>query len=286
MKQFNNTFATLSIAAAGVFAVAGAAKADNTHHHAYSHLPHTHTHTSHNPHQEHANGQALGNAILLGGLLIGGIALLDALSNQDGGAPVYTPAYPPRGHKPVIVKPLPKPKPKPVIVKPAPKPQLGYTSACRDHGHIGLSWDGPREFTLRRPNGSILKTVKAGRPVLRKVANALDTFGLDTTCVIKTTRNGKTETTRLFLADRRLAKVPNNWHGADQIIRINPATLTVVKTGPKTFEVRKPNGVKVHTLNTRRQAKALISYLGKNNARKKVIITDKRGNRKFGFFAR
>ena len=282
MKQFNNTFATLSIAAAGVFAVAGAAKADNTHHHAYSHLPHTHTHTEHHPDKDYVNGQSVGNAILLGGLLIGGIVLLDALGNQDH----HVHPYPPYAGKPVIIKPTPKPKPKPVITKPAPKPQLGYTTACRDHGHIGLSWDGPHEFTLRRPNGSILKTVKAGRPVLRKVANALDTFGLNTTCVIKTSHNGKTETTRLFLADRRLAKVPNNWHGADQIIRINPATLTVVKTAPKTFEVRKPNGVKVHTLNTRRQAKALISYLGKNNARKKVIITDKRGNRKFGFFAR
>ena len=84
MKQFNTTIATLSIAAAGVFAVAGVAKADGTHSHAYSHLPHSHTSSQHPTQDQHGN--SLGNAIVLGGLLIGGIALLDALSNSKGGS--------------------------------------------------------------------------------------------------------------------------------------------------------------------------------------------------------
>lgn len=297
MKQFNTTIATLSIAAAGAFAVAGIAKADGTHHHAYSHVPHTHTYAQ----DKHVDqqGNALGNAIVLGGLLIGGIALLDALSNAQNDAHDYhgtvaPKAYPlPRSYytpktyhapKPVItLKPYPTPKPKVTTHQ----PKVNYTTSCRDHNHIGISWDAPREFSLRRPNGSVLQTINAGRPVMKRVAHALDAFGLDTTCVIKSiTKRGKVEKSRLFLANGRLARVPANWGGADQIIKLNPDTLVVKKLGASKFRVAKPNGTAIATFETRMHARAFIAFLDDKNARKKVIIKNRKGENKFAFYAR
>ncbi|MGB1161880.1 MAG: hypothetical protein ACPG40_11750 [Alphaproteobacteria bacterium] len=297
MNQFNTTIATLSIAAAGVFAVAGIAKADGTHHHAYSHVPHTHTYAQDKHVDQHGN--ALGNAIVLGGLLIGGIALLDALSNAQNDADPYhgyvaPKTYPMPRHyytpktyiapKPIVtVKPYPVPKPT-VITH---KPKVTYTTSCRDHNHIGISWDGPREFSLRRPNGSVLTTINAGRPVMKRVAHALDAFGLDTTCVIKSiAKNGKVEKSRLFLANGRLARVPANWGGADRIIKLNPDTLVVNKLGASKFSVLKPNGTIIATFETRMHARSFIAFLDEKNARKKVIIQNRQGENKFAFYAR
>ena len=84
MNAITSRLAPLSVAAAGVLAVAGAAQADSRHHHAYSHLPHTHTYSNGHAHgSHHSGGQAIGNAIIVGGLLLGGIALLDALSDSN-----------------------------------------------------------------------------------------------------------------------------------------------------------------------------------------------------------
>lgn len=309
MKQFNTTIATLSIAAAGVFAVAGAAKADSTHHHAYSHVPHTHGQSTNEHEDNHANG--LGGALVLGGLLIGGIALLDALSNSGTDvetrytypapkpyiAPRHYAAphayYPPKPYiapKPyVTLKPYVAPKPyiapKPIVVNHPPK--VAYTTSCKDHNHIGISWDGPHEFSLRRPNGSKLETIRAGHPVMKRVAHALDAFGLDTTCVIKSiSRHGKKEETRLFLSNGRLARVPNNWGGADKIIHLNPDNLVVDTEGPSEYRVKKANGAWIATFETRAQARAFIAFLDKKNATKKVIIKDRRGDDKFAFYAR
>ncbi len=291
MKQFNTTIATLSIAAASVFAVAGVAKADGSHTHSYSHLPHSHTYSTSQSQDQHGNN--LGNAIVLGGLLIGGIALLDALSNSNAEvtghygyvAPKHyaapKPYNPPRVH--VTPKPAPKPAPKPVVQQRA----VNYTTSCRDHGHIGISWDAPHEFTLRRPNGSVLETINARRPVMKRVAHALDALGLDTTCVIKTVRkNGKADKTRLFLANGRLPRVGKGWSGADRIIRLNPDNLVIDKDGPREFRVEKPNGVLIQTFDTRKQARAFIAFLDEKNARKKVVIQNRAGEDKFSFFAR
>jgi hypothetical protein len=297
MKQFNTTIATLSIAAAGVFAVAGVAKADGTHHHAYSHVPHTHTYAQDKHAEQHGN--ALGNAIILGGLLIGGIALLDALSNGHDDvdphygyvAPKTYPAPKPYiMHKPYVApKPIitlkPYPAPKPTVI--THKPKVNYTTSCRDHNHIGISWDAPREFSLRRPDGSALKSIDAGLPVMKRVAHALDAFGIDTTCVIKSiSKNGKVEKSRLFLANGRLARIPDNWGGADRIIKLNPDTLVVNKLGPSKYRVAKPNGTGIETFKTRMHARAFIAFLDDKNARKKVIIENRNGESKFAFYAR
>ena len=283
MKKFNTTIATLSIAAAGVFVVAGAAKADSTHYHAYNNVPHTHGHQQH-------NGQAIGNAIVIGGLLLGGIALLDAL-NDNGNLTVTTHGHyhaPKPAPKPVILYPAPKPKPKPIPVVHAPKPpkHVNFTTSCRDHGHIAISWDGPREFSLRRPNGSKLKTINAGRPVMRKVANAMHQFGLDTTCVVKTNKNGQTSKTRFFLKNGWMAKVPANWAGADKIVRFNADNLVINKVNNGKFRVEKPNGQWIQTLPTRKQARAFIAYLDDMGANKKVIIKNRNDKNKFAFYAR
>lgn len=289
MKQFNTTIATLSIAAAGVFAVAGTAKADSTHTHTNAHIPHTHTHGSTYYDDPTENGNAIGNAIVLDGLLIGGIALLDALSNAKAETHGYYGYTAPR----TVVAPPPKPvlkpyhAPKPHPVAEPKKTNVDYTTNCRDHGHIGISWDGPREFSLRRPNGSTLKTIHAGRPVMKRVANALDFFGLDTTCVIKTvSNNGKVEKTRLFLSNGRLARVANNWSGADRIIRLNPDNLQIEKVRRGEFHVTKPNGKLIETLESRKQARAFIAFLDEKNARKKVVIEDYKDETKFAIYAR
>lgn len=281
MKQFNTTIATLSIAAAGVFAVAGVAKADGTHSHAYSHLPHSHTSSQHPTQDQHGN--SLGNAIVLGGLLIGGIALLDALSNSNAEVTGHYGYTAPKHYAAPTVHIKPKPAPKPIVHK----PRVNYTTSCRDHGHIGISWDAPREFTLRRPNGSVLKTINARRPVMKRVAHALDAFSIDTTCVIKTVRkNGKADKTRVFLANSRLPRVPKNWGGADRIIRLDPDNLVIDKDGPREFRVEKPNGTWIQTFETRNQARAFIAFLDDKNARKKIVIENRADENKFSFFAR
>ena len=280
MKQFNSTIATLTIAAAGVFAVAGTVKADSTHRHAYSHLPHTHAPHHGYSHYEnpHTTGNSgAGNAIVLGGLLIGGIALLDALSNSKAHSTGYHEYTPP--------KPVLKPTPQPAPVE--PKSRVDYTSACRDHNHISISWDARREFSLRRPNGSVLQTINAGRPVMKRVAHALDTFGLDTTCVIKTVRkNKRAEKTRLFLSNGRLARVPNTWSGADAVVPLRPETLQINKVSKGHFNVKTRNGRLIDTFESRKQARAFIAFLDEKNARKKVVIANRAGEEKFAFYAR
>jgi hypothetical protein len=272
MKNFNTTIATLSIAAAGLFIVSGVAKADSAHFHPYSHLPHSHkSHghghgTYHQPHQ----GQNLGSAIVIGGLLLGGIALFDALQDQDRS---YTTGYP---H---YVQPKPKPKPAPVL-------PVTYTSHCQDHGHIGITLDAPHVFSLRRPSGSKLVTIEADRSVLYKVADALDRFHLDTTCVIRTSSHGVQHQTRFFLSNGRLARVPAHWSGADKIVTFNPDTLSVDRVHSGKYQVERPDGKVIAGLPTRAAARAFIAYLDDMQANKKVVIQDRYGDNKFAFYAR
>ena len=276
--------APLSFAAAGVLAVAGAAQADSRHHHAYSHLPHTHTY-SHAHGSHHTRGQSIGNAIIVGGLLLGGIALLDAINDGDASAsvsfstrigspdgPVVT--WTPPTHNPPVASPPPTR---------APGPQ--YTTRCRDHGHISVVKDGPRGFSLRRPSGTVLAEIEGGRPLQRRIASALDTFGIDSTCIVKTERNGRIEKTRFFLADGRLPRVPLNGSGADEVQRINPDYLSVVHTGSG-FEVRRRGGETIAQLQTRKAARAYIAYLDRIGARKRVVFRNVRGETRFAFFAR
>ena len=153
MNAITSRLAPLSVAAAGVLAVAGAAQADSRHHHAYSHLPHTHTY-SHAHGSHHSGGQAIGNAIIVGGLLLGGIALLDALSdsNTNTNANVSISTHIGSSNGPVLTWTPPAYKP-PVVAPPTHAPAPQYTTKCRDHGHISVVKDGPRQFSLRRPDG-------------------------------------------------------------------------------------------------------------------------------------
>jgi hypothetical protein len=287
MNAITSRLAPLSVAAAGVLAVAGAAQADSRHHHAYSHLPHTHTY-SHAHGSHNSGGQAIGNAIIVGGLLLGGIALLDALSNSNTNtntnANVSISTHIGSSNGPVLTWTPPAHKP-PVVAPPTHAPASLYTTKCRDHGHISVVKDGPRQFSLRRPDGAVLAQIEGGRPLQRKIASALDTFGIDYTCVVKTERQGRIEKTRFFLADGRLPHVPLHWSGADEVQRINPDYLSVVHTGAG-FEVRRRGGETIARLQTRKAAHAYIAYLDRMGARKRVVFKNGLGETKFTVFAR
>ena len=287
MNAITSRLAPFSIAAAGVLAVAGAAQADSRHHHAYSHLPHTHTYSHGHAHGSHnSGGQVIGNAIIVGGLLLGGIALLDALSDgnvtTNSNVSISTHIGSPDG--PVLTWKPPAHK-LPVVTPPTHVPAPEYTTKCRDHGHISVVKDGPREFSLRRPDGVLLTRIEGGRPLQRRIANALDTFGIDSTCVVKTERHGRIEKTRFFLADGRLPRVPLHWSDADEVQRINPDYLSVVHTGYG-FEVRRRGGETIVQLRTRKAARAYIAYLDQIGARKRVVFKNGRGETKFAFYAR
>ena len=288
MNAITARLAPLSVAAAGVLAVAGAAQADSRHHHAYSHLPHTHTYSHGHAHgSHHSGGQAIGNAIIVGGLLLGGIALLDALSdsntNANANVSISTRIGSPDG--PVVTWTPPTHKPPLASPPPTHAPVPAYTTRCRDHGHISVVKDGPRRFSLRRPSGTVLAEIEGGRPLQRRIASALDTFGIDSTCVVKTERHGRIEKTRFFLADGRLPRVPLHWSGADEVQRINPDYLSVVHTGTG-FEVRRRGGETIARLQTRKAARAYIAYLDRMGARKRVVFKNGSGETKFAFFAR
>lgn len=283
MKAFSSRLASISIAAAGVFAAAGAAQADNRHHHAYAHLSHTHTY-NHSHGSFHSNAQGLGNAIIVGGLLLGGIALLDALSDGNGQVNVTTTTNLPTSNGPVVTWTPPSHRP-PVVFHPTNKPDPAYTTRCRDHGHISVQRDAKKRFSLRRPDGSVLEHIRGGRPLQRRIANALDAFGIDTTCVIQTdARRGK-EKTRLFLANGRLPRVPMGWTGADAVGRINPDNLTIARTG-EGFAVQRRSGSTLAKFDTRAGARAFIDYLDRMNARKRVVFKHASGDTRFVFYAR
>ncbi|MBB24942.1 MAG: hypothetical protein CME02_05390 [Geminicoccus sp.] len=266
-------------------AVAGAAQADSRHHHAYSHLPHTHTFSHGHAHgSHHSGGQAIGNAIIVGGLLLGGIALLDALSDSNTNANVSISTHIGSSNGPVLTWTPPAHNP-PVVAPPTHAPAPQYTTKCRDHGHISLVKDGPRQFSLRRPDGAVLAQIEGGRPLQRKIASALDTFGIDSTCVVKTERYGRIEKTRFFLADGRLPRVPLHWSGADEVQRINPDYLSVVHTGAS-FEVRRRGGETIARLQTRKAAHAYIAYFERMGARKRGVFKNGLGETKFTVFAR
>jgi hypothetical protein len=287
MNAITSRLAPFSIAAAGVLAVAGAAQADSRHHHAYSHLPHTHTYSHGHTHgSHHSGGQAIGNAIIVGGLLLGGIALLDALSDgnvtTNSNVSISTHIGSPDG--PVLTWTPPAHNP-PVVSPPTHVPAPEYTTKCRDHGHVSVVKDGPRQFSLTRPDGAVLARIEGGRPLQRQIASALDTFGIDSTCIVKTERHGRIEKTRFFLADGRLPRVPLHWSGADEVQRINPDYLSVVHTGYG-FEVRRRGGETIAELQTRKAARAYVAYLDRLGARKRVVFKNGRGETKFAFFAR
>ena len=284
MNAITSRLAPFSIAAAGVLAVAGAAQADSRHHHAYSHLPHTHTY-SHGHGSHHSSGQAIGNAIIVGGLLLGGIALLDAINDGDASASVSFSTRIGSPDGPVVTWTPPTHNPPVASPPPTHAPGPEYTTRCRDHGHISVVKDGPRRFSLRRPSGTVLAEIEGGRPLQRRIASALDTFGIDSTCVVNTERHGRIEKTRFFLADGRLPRVPLHWSGADEVQRINPDYLSVVHTGTG-FEVRRRGGETIARLQTRKAARAYIAYLDRMGARKRVVFKNVRGETRFAFFAR
>ena len=134
-------------------------------------------------------------------------------------------------------------------------------------------------------DGAVLAQIEGGRPLQRKIASALDTFGIDSTCVVKTERHGRIEKTRFFLADGRLPRVPLHWSGADEVQRINPDYLSVVHTGAG-FEVRRRGGETIARLQTRKAAHAYIAYLDRMGARKRVVFKNGLGETKFTVFAR
>ena len=285
MNAITSRLAPLSVAAAGVLAVAGAAQADSRHHHAYSHLPHTHTYSHGHAHgSHHSGGQAIGNAIIAGGLLLGVIALLDALSDSNTNTNASISTHIGSSNGPALTWTPPAHNP-PLVAPPTYAPASQYTTKCRDHGHIGVVKDGPRQFSLRRPDGAVLAQIEGGRLLQRRIASALDTFGIDSTCVVKTERHGRIETIRFFLADGRLPRVPLHWSGADQVQRINPDYLSVVHTGAG-FEVRRPGGETIARLQTRKAAHAYIAYLDRMGARKRVVFKNGLGETKFTVFAR
>ena len=231
MNAITSRLAPLSVAAAGVLAVAGAAQADSRHHRAYSHLPHTHTYS-------HAHGSApqwrAGDRqrhYRWRSAARRHRPLLDALSDSNTNTNANVSISTHIGSSgPVLTWTPPAYKP-PVVAPPTHAPAPQYTTKCRDHGHISVVKDGPRQFSLRRPDGAVLAQIEGGRPLQRKIASALDTFGIDSTCVVKTERHGRIEKTRFFLADGRLPRVPLHWSGADEVQRINPDYLIVVHTG-------------------------------------------------------
>ena len=231
MNAITSRLAPFSIAAAGVLAVAGAAQADSRHHHAYSHLPHTHTYHGHAHGSHHSGGQAIGNAIIVGGLLLGGIALLDALSDSNdtnanvsisthigsSDGPVLT--WTPPTHNPPVVRAA-NPCSRPGIHHQVPRPRPHQRGQGR-----------PASVLLASSRRRSARADRRRTPAAAPIASALDTFGIDSTCIVKTERHGRIEKTRFFLADGRLPRVPLHWSGADEVQRINPDYLSVVHTG-------------------------------------------------------